>query len=272
MDMNTCIAAFPMYDFPELQSTHDELWSSLRRHLIEVGVAEAPGQLTRGNDQTKVWTHPLLLLGQGCEYPLAKFFANRVRLVATPRYAVPGCTGASYRSAIVVRKDDPAETLAELRDRRCAINERSSNSGMNLLRAAIAPLGGEVRFFESVVLSGSHRRSAQMVAAGDADVAAVDCVSFSHFQRLYPSTVAALRILDWTPPAPSLPFITASSTGDTLLQKLRSALAAVVADRDLDAVRDRLFLDGFDLEPVADFSEVLHLERTAAQMGYPKLV
>jgi ABC-type phosphate/phosphonate transport system substrate-binding protein len=265
------IAAFPMYDFPELQSTHDELWSGIRRYLIEAGVPEAPGRLTRSTDHMGVWTHPQLLLGQGCEYPLAKFFAGRVRIVATPRYAVPGCDGATYRSAIVVRSDDPAETLAELRDRRCVINERSSNSGMNLLRASVARFAGHARFFESIRVSGSHRRSVQMVAAGDADVAAVDCVSLAHLQRLDPSATGALRILAWTPPAPSLPLITAAANGDDVLQALRASLAAVAADRDLEPVRERLFLDGFDLEPAGDFADVLRLEREAAQLGYPSL-
>jgi hypothetical protein len=76
-----CIAAFPMYDFPELESAHDELWSAIRTHLIEAGLVETPVRLRRGTDHVAVWTHPSLILGQGCEYPLAKFFADRVRLV-----------------------------------------------------------------------------------------------------------------------------------------------------------------------------------------------
>jgi ABC-type phosphate/phosphonate transport system substrate-binding protein len=265
------IAALPMYDFSELKAAHDELWSAIGIYLTEAGLTETPVHLTRGPNHAGLWTHPLLLLGQGCEYPLAKFFADRVRLVATPRYAVPGCDGARYRSAIVVREDDPAQTLADLRDRRCAINERSSNSGMNLLRASIACVAGGTQFFESVAVSGSHRKSVQMVAFGEADVAAVDCVSFAHFQHLYPSAVAPLRILCWTPASPSLPFITAAATSDTTLQTLRSSLAAVIADPTLDAVRSRLFLEGFDLAPAGGFSEVLRLERGAAELGYPRL-
>jgi hypothetical protein len=52
---------------------------------------------------------------------------------------------------------------------------------------------------------------------------------------------------------------------------LRSSLAVVTADRALDAVRHRRFLDGFDLELASGFSDVLRLERGAAQLGYPKL-
>jgi ABC-type phosphate/phosphonate transport system substrate-binding protein len=140
---------------------------------------------------------------------------------------------------------------------------------MNLLRAAIAPLSIGSRFFESVVASGSHRNSAQMVAAGQADVAALDCVTYAHFQRLYPTSVADLRILCWTQPSPSLPFITARATSDTTLQALCSSLAAVIADPAFASVRERLFLDGFDFEPDPDFTVVLGLEREATNLQYP---
>jgi ABC-type phosphate/phosphonate transport system substrate-binding protein len=263
------IAALPMYDFPPLQDAHDALWTALSRQMIEAGVAETPRRLTRHLGHFEVWRHPSLLFGQGCEYPLAESLADAIRLIATPRYTAPGCEGTTYRSAIVVREKDSADSLADLRNRRCAINEATSNSGMNLLRASIAPVANGARFFESVLFSGSHRRSVEMVAEGEADVAAVDCVSFAHFQRLYPSAVANLRILGWTPSSPSLPFITAVATNDTTLRTLRSSLATVLADRSLDSVRERLFLDGVDLLPVAGFSEVLRLKREAVELGYP---
>ena len=140
---------------------------------------------------------------------------------------------------------------------------------MNLLRASVAPLANGARFFESVLFSGSHRKSVDMVAEGEADVAAVDCVSFAHFHRLYPAVAARLRVLDWTPASPSLPFITAAATSDATLQILRSSLAAVLTDRRLDSVRELLFLEGADLEPDSSFTEVLRLKREALELGYP---
>jgi ABC-type phosphate/phosphonate transport system substrate-binding protein len=263
------IAALPMYDFPELHDAHEALWAALRCRMIEAGVEETPPHLTRHLDHFEAWRHPSLLFGQGCEYPLAECLVESVRLVATPRYAALGCDGATYRSAIVVHEKSPAASLADLRYGRCAVNEPTSNSGMNLLRASVAPLANGTRFFESVLFSGSHRKSVDMVADGDADVAAVDCVSFAHFQRLYPSVAARLRVLDWTPASPSLPFITAAATSDATLQILRSSLAAVLADRRLDSVRELLFLVGADLEPDSSFTEVLRLKREAVELGYP---
>jgi ABC-type phosphate/phosphonate transport system substrate-binding protein len=263
------IASLPMYDFPALQDAHDALWTALNCQMIAAGMTETPRRLTRHLGHFEVWRHPLLLFGQGCEYPLAESLADSIRLIATPRYTAPGCEGASYRSAILVRKKDSAESLADLRNRRCAINEVDSNSGMNLLRASIAALANGARFFKSVVFSGSHFRSVEMVTEGEADVAAVDCVSLAHFQRLSPSAVANLRILDWTASSPSLPFITAAATSDTTLQTLRSSLATVLTDPRLASVRERLFLDGVDVAPVAGFTEVLRLKRAAVESGYP---
>ncbi len=265
------IAALPMYDFPELRESHDALWAALASHLTAADIVGVPPLLTQHLGHVDVWRHPRLLLGQGCEYPLATSLAGSVRVVATPCYAALGCVGATYRSAMVVRTNDPARSLADLRNRRCAVNEAESNSGMNLLRAALAPLSDGAPFFESVVLSGSHRRSVAMIVASVADVAAIDCVTFALLQRLYPQEVAGLRVLSWTPRSPSLPFITAGANDDSTVDALRIALAAVFSDPALSAVRERLLLDGIDLEPRESFSQVLALARDAAESGFPIL-
>jgi len=109
------------------------------------------------------------------------------------------------------------------------------------------------------------------VAQVQADVAAIDCVSFAHIQRLYPATSARLRVLAWTPASRSLPLITARSTDAATLAALRAGLAAVAADETLAPVRARLFLRGFDLDPEPGFGAVLRLEASARRLGYPEL-
>jgi ABC-type phosphate/phosphonate transport system substrate-binding protein len=273
------VASLPMYDFPELRGAHDAFWTALGARLEAAGASNVPPGLTRNLPHSDVWRHPSLLFAQGCEYPLATSFADCVRLVATPMYSAAGCEGKRYRSAIVVHgaggDGDGAVkaggTLADFRGRRCAINELDSNSGMSLLRAAVAPLAAGGRFFGSVVMSGSHLRSVQMVASGEADIAAIDCVSFAHFQRLYPAVVGQLRILSWTPSGPSLPFITARSASDETVRMLRSALADVFDDDGLAPVREQLLLSGVDLQPTEGFDEVLALERRAVEEGYPTI-
>ena len=266
------IAALPMYDFPELESDHEALWAHMARGLVEAGIPNVPERLTRNLGHFDLWRHPNLLLAQGCEYPLATECTGAVRLVATPRYTAQGCDGGLYRSAIVVREGEAARSLADMRGRRCAVNERNSNSGMNLLRAAVAPLAGGGRFFGSVQFSGSHRRSLELVADGLADLAAIDCVTLAHLQRFVPNRAASLRILSWTEASPSLPFVTSSATDDATLRTLRSALAAAIEEPSLAPARERLLIEGFDFEPGDSFTEVLRLARLAAELRYPTLL
>jgi ABC-type phosphate/phosphonate transport system substrate-binding protein len=194
-----------------------------------------------------------------------------VQLVAVPAYAAPGCEGSRYRSAVIVRVEDPARRLEDLRGRRCAVNEIESNSGSNLLRAAIAPLAKQGRFFSSVELTGGHFASVRAVAEGRADAAAIDCVSYAHIGRSSPELAARLRILDWTPSSPGLPYVTARANETSIVAALRAALAEVQADPALAPVRDALLLTGIDFAVDENYVEVRQLERDALERGYPQV-
>jgi ABC-type phosphate/phosphonate transport system substrate-binding protein len=261
-----------MYDFPELREAHDQLWGALVRRLQDAGINSVPARLTRSLSHRQTWMHPGLLFGQACEYPVSKSFEERLEILATPRYTAPGCSGTFYRSAIVARAEEPASALEELRQRRCVMNEPDSNSGMNLFRAALAPLAGGRRFFESVQFSGSHRASLELVAAGEADVTAIDCVTLAHLRRFEPGLTSNLRIVDWTPASPCLPYVTSRHTSGLTLEALRSAIEDVFVDRTLAPVRELLLLEGVDLSPDTSFRRVRALEFDAQRWKYPVLL
>jgi ABC-type phosphate/phosphonate transport system substrate-binding protein len=192
--------------------------------------------------------------------------------VATPGYGAPGCDGTSYRSAIVIRADESANALEDLRGRCCVVNEPDSNSGMNLFRAALAPLAGGTPFFQSVRRSGSHRASLERVAAGEADVTAIDCVTLAHLQRIDPPLTSRLKVVAWTPASPCLPYVTSCQTNRATLEVLRTALAAVLVDPALAPVREVLLLQGLDSNPDTTFGRVRELELEARHRGYPALL
>jgi ABC-type phosphate/phosphonate transport system substrate-binding protein len=260
-----------MYDFPPLRSATDELWSAIAARLHAGGIADVPSTLTRDMSHVEIWRDPRLLFGQACQYPLASAGQGAVRLLAIPAYAAPGCEGSRYRSAVIVKVEEPALRLADLRGRRCAVNERDSNSGSNLLRAAIAPLAEHGRFFSKVQLTGGHLASVQAVAEGAADVAAIDCVSYAHIRHFRPELTARLRILDWTPSSPGLPYVTARASDASIVATLRAALALVLADPALAAARDALKLTGIDFTVDEDYVEVRQIEREALERGYPQV-
>jgi len=257
-----------MYDMPQLTAAHDALWTWFAQRLSQVGLSCVPASLSRQLSYQDSWRHPGLLLGQGCEYPLATSHVGYVRPIATPSYAAEGCEGGYYRSALVVRTQDSAERLGDLRGRRCVLNDSSSNSGMNLLRAAVAPLARGAAFFSSVSVSGSHRRSIEMVASGQADLAAVDCVSWAHLRRHDPAQTSMLRVLGWSPRSPSLPFITALTTDDRSVAELVAALEELGTDSTLKNIRQELLLQGAERYSGSGYVEVLRLQRYATELNY----
>jgi ABC-type phosphate/phosphonate transport system substrate-binding protein len=260
-------AILPMYDFDELRPATDALWAAIAARLDH-----APAALTRTGCLNAVWADPGLLLGQTCGYPLVTSLRGHVALVATPRYRAAGCAGALYSSAVIVRADDRAACLADLRGRRCALNDLTSNSGMNVLRAAIAPLAGRgARFFREVLMTGGHVASVAAVAEGQADVASIDCVTWAHLCHLRPRAVAGLRVLAWTEATAGLPLVTSVRSDSGTRRALRRALGDVARDPALAQVRDALRLEGFERLLWRDYAPVLRLERRARQAGYPVL-
>ena len=264
-------AALPMYDLPELQPANDALWAAIAERLRAEGVVKTPDHLTRSAPPEVLWLDPDLLLGQTCGFPLATRLIGQVQVVATPRYRARGCEGIDYRSAVVVRADSPASSLDDLRGARCAVNDLTSNSGMNLLRAEIAPLAGGKTFFKSVILTGAHLASAEAVANDEADVAAIDCVTWAHLQRLRPELTRGLRALTWTVRSPGLPLITSLGTSPKHLAVLRRVLDEVAHDPALRAVRQALLLDGFEIVPAEHYRAALRLRDIAVGLGYPHL-
>jgi ABC-type phosphate/phosphonate transport system substrate-binding protein len=254
-----------------LEAAHDALWAAIAERLAADGVDGVPERLTRGAPLEAIWTDPGLLLAQTCGYPLVTSLKRRVEVVATPRYSARGCDGAAYRSAVVVREGDPAQCLADLCGRRAAVNDLASNSGMNLLRAEIAPLAQGAPFFAAVTITGAHALSLEAVAGGEADVAAIDCVSLAHLQRLRPRATQGLRVLAWTMAAPGLPLIAAAATDAAPLAALRRALAEAARDPALAAARAQLLLDGFEILPEGAYDAIVSLERGAVERGYPIL-
>jgi ABC-type phosphate/phosphonate transport system substrate-binding protein len=249
-----------MYDLADLAAANDAVWQVVARRLRVAGVVDVPDRLVRDRSLAGLWEDPRLLLAQACGYPLLTSLAGKVRLVATPRYRAPGCAGTRYGSALVVGVDDPSPDLAAFGGRVCAANQPHSNTGMNLIRAAVAEVAGGRPFFRRVLWTGSHRGSLALVAAGEADLAAIDLVTLAHLRRLEPDLTDRVRIL-----------VTSGATDDATLALLRAALDEIGSAPAHAGLRDRLLIDGFDPVPVEDYDEVMALERRAVALGYPTL-
>jgi len=264
------IALLPMYDFPWTAAANDALWAAISSRLDEAGI-EAPRALTRGGSLNEQWRDPRLVFGQTCGYPYVTQLKDAVRLIASPEYEFPGCAGTSHRSFIIRRAADPRRALGEFRGSVAALNGWDSNTGMNLFRAAIAPLAGGTPFFRAVAVTGSHQASIEAVAEGEGDLASIDCVSFALLARGRPELTESVAVVAESAASPALPFIAAAGLGDPAVATLREALIAALADPNLGEALATLGLKGARAASPADYDRVAEIEREAAAAGYPRL-
>jgi ABC-type phosphate/phosphonate transport system substrate-binding protein len=265
------VASLPMYDLPEMRPALDALWAGIMRHLRREGVTDAPERLTYELGGGALWRAPDLLFSQCCGADLMGAYADALRPLATPRYRAEGCADGRYASVLVVAEDEEIAGLEDLRGRVAAINHPASHSGSNALRALIAPHSRGGQFFAAVVVSGSHAASLALVASGQADVAAIDCVTHALLARHRPAALAGTRPLCMSAPAPAPPFVTRRDAGGELVRRLRSALHGAIEDPTLAAARADLLLDGIEVLPLEAYGRIAAFARLAARHGYPAL-
>jgi ABC-type phosphate/phosphonate transport system substrate-binding protein len=222
--MTDRIAALPMYDWPEVRAETNAQWTRIREILRTAGI-DAPETLTRETGDVYEFWRPM---GDG--------LADHVHVIGQPDYSdVEGGEGELYRSVVLMRADETLslvttpfatdhqldrQSLATLiRDKRFAYNVPDSMSGYLALQDDL----GSLELFREHIPTGGHRASIRAVAAGRADVCAIDCRSWALAQRHEPAA-AALVPVGWTTKRKGLPYITSRNTPPETVAVMRAAL------------------------------------------------
>ena len=265
------IASLPMYLSHPAGSA--ALWRAIADGLRQAGVGDVPAELTvpTNADLTAHWLRLDLLLSQCCGYQMVDALEGRVQVVGAFRYTAPGCDGINYSSHLVCRADDPASSLAAFRHRVAAYNSTDSQSGYRSLRDIVVPLAVGGQFFAKAVASGAHVDSLALVRSGQADIAAIDCISYAQFQRYQPEVVDGIRILGRTASAPGTPLVTALGTPPALLSLLRQSLQRAMADPAPAATRAELLIGGFEAVDAATYAGMKAQDRRAEALGLLRL-
>jgi ABC-type phosphate/phosphonate transport system substrate-binding protein len=258
--------ALPMYNLsPQLR----QAWEALLGALLDELDLHVEVELVRAPALPEFWQRPDLLLAQTCGYPYVTLLRDQVTLIATPCFDFPGCAGSDYSSVIVARSSGGIASLAGARGGVAAVNDAHSNSGMNVLRHAVAPLARDGKFFDRIIWSGSHVASLGLVRDGHADIAAIDCVTYGYLREEDPAALEGIAVLGYSAASPGLPLIAGREVREELLARLRQALVA--PGPELVAHMRALRINGFRHVDAAEYSRIARLETEARQAGYPVL-
>ncbi|KAL6055469.1 PhnD/SsuA/transferrin family substrate-binding protein [Balamuthia mandrillaris] len=299
----------------EMRKANDVLWKHLSAALRQQAqeqhrqdllpqIPERLFRLAKEDSRTllDLWQSPDLLMGQTCGYPFVRQLkpSANVQLVLTPSYGhfeshnndsdSSSVKEGYYRSLIVVRKGgdirEERDLLGKQDTLRAVINDHFSNSGMNLFRDYMLNLmttmgeGEETnaqqrRCFAEVKVSGGHRRSIEMVARGEADVASVDCFTFAFLKEQMPEVVADVMVVGRTRHSPGLPIIAAEGVSKDFIEMLRSSWTGVLKEKEVkEELRwafDVLHITGFRQFKEEDYAVILEMEKRAIAAGYPIL-
>ena len=237
-------AALPMYDRAENAGAHDALWVLIRDGLRARG-HPAPDALDRATHHMEGWARPDLVLGQICNLPLRAAFRDRVTVIAASDYGLPDTPPGHYHSLFVVRAEDSALSPQDCAGYRFAYNEALSQSGWGA-PSDWAHANG-LRLMPAL-RTGAHVLSLRAVATGQADLAAIDAVTFRNLTRWDP-LAAAVRVIGRTHASPGMTFITAPGVDP---EPFRAAIADAITRLD-PAARDTLGLQGIVTLSPADY-------------------
>ncbi|VAO19961.1 phosphate/phosphonate ABC transporter periplasmic protein [Klebsiella quasipneumoniae] len=105
----------------------------------------------------------------------------------------------------------------------------------------------------------------------NADIAAIDCVTYALLQRHQPQALAGLAAIGWSPAAPGLPLITAGATPAATLNSLREALQQLVSDARYRRLCDALLICGYSDMSREAYAPLLAWRDEAAALGVSQL-
>jgi len=221
------IASLGMYDRAEVQPSNDRLWALIRDGLRAAGFA-APDALTRGEGAYwPAWEASDLVLSQTCGFPYRAKLHGKVTLIGTPDYGVQGCPPGYYRSVFVAAKTDARREVRQFNGASLAFNEDLSQSGWAAPQNFATANGLTLR---PTLRTGGHVLSARAVAEGQAEIAALDAVTWSMIQR-HEVFADALQEVGLTDPTPGLPYITAlGADAGVMFDVISAAINALPAE------------------------------------------
>ena len=164
-----------------------------------------------------------------------------------------------YFSDVIVHRDSPFQSFADLRGCSWAYNEPQSQSGYGITRYWLVQKGETNGYFREVVQSGYHQKSIRMVCRHEVDASAVDAQVLAIEMRDHPHLAEKLRVIDSLGPSTIQPFAAANHLSRGLKQDIQAILTELHHGPASHAYLDKGFIDRFVAVNDADYDDIRHM-------------
>lgn len=176
-----------------------------------------------------------------------------------------------YFSDVIVRRDSPYRSFADLRGCSWAYNEPFSHSGPGVTCHRLAELGETHDFFGRVIWAGWHEKSIRLVHEGKVDASAIDSHVLTMTLHDHPKLADGLRVLDSLGPSTIQPIVVASWLEEGLKADLRAVLLEMNTDAAAQTVLAGRLVQGFTAIADQDYDDLRHMRTACVAAGLTTL-
>lgn len=261
-------ASLPMYDLKPIQKSYDLLWTHFIKQFPSGMGINLSERLKRSPVPSQLWSNPDMFLSQACGYNLTVTHPNDLKYICTPCYIAPGCKNYYYSSVFIIHKQSPIQEFSDLKNGRAVVNTSDSHSGMNVLRAKAAPFSENGAFFSSIHITGSHYQSMIEIAKKEAEVAAIDCVTFELIKRWQPELIQQLQVLQFSELYPALPFVAGSNTSLEMVQTIFETFKILLNLSKMKELKETLLLDRVEQISTNSYQSILKTTQIPQKYNY----
>jgi phosphonate transport system substrate-binding protein len=173
-----------------------------------------------------------------------------------------------YFTDVVVRRDSPVRSFADLRGRSWAYNDKKSHSGYNLPRHHLLTIGETPRYFGRTVASRSHQNSIRMILDGQVDASGIDSTVLELEARRDPELLPRLRVVEAIGPSPIPPVVVSSRLPDATKARLREVFLGMHEDPEGRAVLADGLMARFVPVRDQDYDPIREMVRRAENAGF----
>ncbi len=194
-----------------------------------------------------------------CSYPYVKDReALGVELLVVPK--VNGQT--IYHSYIIVHKDSPINSFAELKGKTFAFTDPRSNTGRLYPIYLLKTIGkSPEEFFKKVIYSYSHNKSVELVAKRKVDGAAVESIVFEYMLKTGSPYASQVKVIKRSPPFGIPPVIVTRDIRPDLRENIRNILLKMHKTEKGKKILNAMMIDSFVIISDNAYDSIREMDR-----------
>lgn len=150
-----------------------------------------------------------------------------------------------YHSYLIVHKDSPYQSLADLRNQVFAYTDPESNTGALVPNYWLNQMNETPAFFKNVAYTYSHDNSILAVAKGLVAGAAIDGHIWEFYQQRSPFYTSRTRIIKKSEPFGSPPLVASAFLNETIRLKITDIILSMHQEPEGKKILSALMIDRF---------------------------